>query len=1102
MATNRAEFKIRESPGVVATAGRTNYQLDGVDFGGVRTLNLSSGPNIDILSGGDLSTLTLTISADYTTMFQINSGTTVKRNILNLVAGENMQLLQDDDGDTLTVELSSLGAQGPQGYQGHQGDQGYQGYIGDQGPQGISGTQGFQGVSGTGPQGVQGHQGEIGDRGYQGPSGGAQGDQGHQGGIGDTGATGPAGSDMPGPTVVKTITAANTFRPGDIIRYDGANYVKSMSNNSVSATAIGIVSSATTSEFDIVTHGYIDSLSGVTYANETRTTFTTDITGVITMSMGQGYNDNGTSYRILFGGDFYPQVAGGNGTLSGDITYPAHPALGGNIGDFGGDDAPPLTDTFTGTFSSPSLTALDDEAGVYVEGKITGKNANNLNDYLITDIDVRGYIDIGSFGTGQLHLTAFDWPTHIVGLQPGEIYYLSNTSLGEATSSVPTTLDHYVKPVMYAVSFSSAFVNIQSSIKITTPETLSTNSNVHTVTLTSHDFNVGTPIYYDGTTYRASNCTTGSAAEVLGIIQSTTNDTFTYVSDGSITFDTNYFSMAPGSIYFLGPLSGQLATSEPTHEGHISKPILYAISDSTGLVKNYRGITISGLTGPVPAIQTNEDHIARNNVLLLWMEHAIRDSLINGEAQDGDHDVFITNTVHGLTPRVEKIYEEQTAPGAQTTLSDSYTAVYPTLGSGLSIDAVYDPTLDLYHNARKTLYRHVFKYYGSDKNWTVPTGLDSTVTQISAHMWGAGGGGGGANNVASLLAFGGPGGYTSGTVPVTGGETLTMIIGRAGRGSTNTSGGPNLSGEWQETTIEYGGGAKATTINAAGGGGGRTAIRRGSTELITAGGGGGAGTGDDGRGGGGNGGTGFDSNSAVGGGGGTLTEGGSAGADSYDATPLSGTQFTGGAHSTDAFGGAGGGGGYYGGGAGAAHYGVNFNAGGGGGGSGYNSGTNTIILSSSTTTPPNSSIEQRSYDTAAGIGGDRGATGGDGLAVVEYETLVYTNMVITSEPVSAIDIPTKSRVVLLYKPEVDTTLNTDVKLFVSRNNGANWEETILSYEGMYNENYQIIAGTGDVADHDTALTDYDGLSGTVMRWKIQTYNNKYQKVRGVAQMWS
>ena len=56
---------------------------------------------------------------------------------------------------------------------------------------------------------------------------------------------------------------------------------------------------------------------------------------------------------------------------------------------------------------------------------------------------------------------------------------------------------------------------------------------------------------------------------------------------------------------------------------------------------------------------------------------------------------------------------------------------------------------------------------------------------------------------------------------------------------------------------------------------------------------------------------------------------------------------------------------------------------------------------------------------------------------------------------------------------------------------------------LFGEN-KIIAGAGATDTHElSAVTDFQGASGIpVMRWKIQTYNNKYQKVKGVAQLWS
>jgi hypothetical protein len=102
----------------------------------------------------------------------------------------------------------------------------------------------------------------------------------------------------------------------------------------------------------------------------------------------------------------------------------------------------------------------------------------------------------------------------------------------------------------------------------------------------------------------------------------------------------------------------------------------------------------------------------------------------------------------------------------------------------------------------------IFTYTGSDQSYTVPTG----VTSITATMWGAGGGGGGA-------ASGGPGAFVSGTLSVTAGQTLKVIVGQGGSVTNGTTYG--------------GGGARSTGGSAAGSGGGRSAIQRTLTATIT-----------------------------------------------------------------------------------------------------------------------------------------------------------------------------------------------------------------------------------------------------------------------------
>jgi len=206
-----------------------------------------------------------------------------------------------------------------------------------------------------------------------------------------------------------------------------------------------------------------------------------------------------------------------------------------------------------------------------------------------------------------------------------------------------------------------------------------------------------------------------------------------------------------------------------------------------------------------------------------------------------------------------------------------------------------------------------FNYTGADQSFIVPTG----VTSMSVTLSGAGGG----------AAFGvdtarGRGGLVSGTLAVTPGESLTMVVGGGGTWSSTA-----------RAPATYGGGGDASGYS--GGGGGRSAIRRSGADIVTAGGGGGGGDISGivgGAGGGTTGGTGDSRGSgsgqygiANGGGGGTQSAGGAGGVGGY----YSGTD---GSLSTGGSGqwAGGGGGGYYGGGTGSFSLSSSRSAGGGG----------------------------------------------------------------------------------------------------------------------------------------------------------------------------
>jgi hypothetical protein len=271
-------------------------------------------------------------------------------------------------------------------------------------------------------------------------------------------------------------------------------------------------------------------------------------------------------------------------------------------------------------------------------------------------------------------------------------------------------------------------------------------------------------------------------------------------------------------------------------------------------------------------------------------------------------------------------------------------------------------------------------YMSSFVPYRVPTGC----TSLTFNMWGAGGAGG--NSMP-----GGGGAYNTGTIAVTSGETLQLIIGRGGQIGTAT--------QWSTMTNAEGGGGGGGGLSGQGGqGGGRTAIQKlvsGSyLEVVTAGGGGSAG---------GNAGTyggnahfsGTSQNAGTTYGQGRVPTGGSAtagGLNTFTSNvgfPWDGTQFTGGFASnafnvspvTGPCGGGGGGGGYFGGGGGGRSGADTY--GGGGGGSYCNATFITNYSGSNGTSNVAVASGIAGYITGCGRGGNSNSTNGsNGLIVL------------------------------------------------------------------------------------------------------------------------
>ena len=137
-----------------------------------------------------------------------------------------------------------------------------------------------------------------------------------------------------------------------------------------------------------------------------------------------------------------------------------------------------------------------------------------------------------------------------------------------------------------------------------------------------------------------------------------------------------------------------------------------------------------------------------------------------------------------------------------------------------------------------------YAYTGEDQVYTVPAG----ITSLQVKVWGAGGGSGTVGNYSAGCS-GAPGGYATGTMAVSEGQTYIIVVGEGGvagysaNDTTWTRGGSN-HGNAEPTSPGYGGGGFTENMET-GCGGGFSGIFLGSVSQanarIMAGGGGGGG---------------------------------------------------------------------------------------------------------------------------------------------------------------------------------------------------------------------------------------------------------------------
>jgi len=363
--------------------------------------------------------------------------------------------------------------------------------------------------------------------------------------------------------------------------------------------------------------------------------------------------------------------------------------------------------------------------------------------------------------------------------------------------------------------------------------------------------------------------------------------------------------------------------------------------------------------------------------------------------------------------------------------------------------------------------------------WTTVTAAGTYTTDVAQdyeYLIIAGGGGGGTDVGSYAGGGGGAGGYRTAENFTVAATTISSITVGAG-GATDTDGDDSVFSTIT-STAGGGGGTKNDDGNAGGSGGGGGAIADGGAASPAgqgyAGGSGVYGGNSSGGGGGGASQVGYDADAAS-----NWAKGGNGLSSSIDSIAVLRGGGAGGGHSestsatsdtsSGGTGGGGNGGDRY---TGTAASVGTVNTGGGGGG-GY-------------------------YNTSSGS--QSGAAGGSGIVIIRRLTSEVPggNLTLVANSTTAEAVPTKGDMVMTYTDGAGTaTLNTDLKGYVSRDDGTTYTQGTLASQGT-------TGGHTIVTFHDLDISSQP--AGSAMLYKIETLNqsagSKETRIQAVSLGWS
>lgn len=263
-----------------------------------------------------------------------------------------------------------------------------------------------------------------------------------------------------------------------------------------------------------------------------------------------------------------------------------------------------------------------------------GTNAESLG-IVVGSNGTAETVDVCTIGyVGGNFSGAIDSLDAATSLGTGEFYFLSSNQAGKITKTAPSATGTIRKPILYALGGDKAMVMNYVGNKNVDIDTLYSKLNASTVVIkhTPDYFSVGDVVRFDaGTTsasfpigtYKKASNQSSEEAEALGIVSKINyggNSAASLMTiSGYVDLSLSGLTFAPGTVYFLGNDNGTLTDTPPITVNTVRKPMLVAISQTTGIVQNYVGLVI------------DSDRSSGSNIASMpFTSTGFRNKLING----------------------------------------------------------------------------------------------------------------------------------------------------------------------------------------------------------------------------------------------------------------------------------------------------------------------------------------------------------------------------------------------------------------------------------------------------------------------------------------